>query len=195
MKSLSWLDLLGRLDWRTRQDEKPAAPASGVRGLPKPALRWVGSAGRIALRPFDWETDADSVCAWQQETYGLNFPVFDFNEAFCAAFRHDLRRAMLDGNHGLLMLDDGAPCGFVWLVVCQNNWTSERFGYVNNIYIAPHRRGQKLGEELLQYSNLWFKNRRVKRVRLTVTATNAAACALYENQGFSITRWEMEKEI
>ncbi len=194
MKTLPWLERWGR---PKRETMAPPAEvgASGVRSLPRPAIRWVGSAGRIALRPFDWVADADAVCQWQEETYGLNFPDFEFTADFAAAFRHDLRRATLDGQHGVFMLDDGAPCGFLWVVVCSNNWTGERYGYINNIFIAPARRGSKLGAELIKHAEAWFRSRRVRRVRLTVTASNAAACGLYEGLGYAVTRWEMERDI
>jgi ribosomal protein S18 acetylase RimI-like enzyme len=173
--------------------------SQGPRPLPRPALRWVGPSGKIALRPFSWDTDADAVCRWQTETYALNFAGFHFNDTFASAFRHDLRRAMLDDGHGLFVLDEGPSggqnCGFIWLVVCQNTWTNERYGYINNLYIVPEKRGQDLAQSLLQFSDEWFKGRRVSKLRLTVTASNAAACRLYEKGGYQVTRWEMEKEI
>jgi ribosomal protein S18 acetylase RimI-like enzyme len=173
-----------------------------VRGgpLPEPVLRWIGPDHRVALRSFCFEADAAAVCDFQEETYALNFPDYHFTRGFAQAFRHDLRRATLDGHHGLFVLDerdggDALLIGFLWLVVCENNWTGERYGYVNNVYIAPSRRGQGLGLELMQQTDEWFRSRGVHRVRLTVTSTNAAAAALYERSGFRITRWEMEKEI
>lgn len=167
----------------------------GVLHLPRPALRWVGPAGRVAIRAFDWEADANTVCTWQRETYALNFEGFHFSESFANAFRNDLRRATLDADHGLFMLDDGHPCGFLWLVICRNTWTGERYGYVNNLYVTHERRGHGFGEELLNYSEDWFKKRRVSRLRLTVTVSNEAACRLYEKAGYKVTRWEMEKDV
>ncbi len=185
-----------------KREDAPASvarPLHAPRALPRPALRWVGPLGKIALRPFNWDYDADIVCRWQSETYALNFAAFHFNDTFASAFRHDLRRAMLDEAHGLFVLDEGPSggesCGFIWLVVCQNTWTSERYGYINNLYIVPEKRGQKLGESLLGFSDEWFKSRRVSKLRLTVTASNQAACRLYEKGGYEVTRWEMEKEI
>jgi len=171
------------------------ASVNGVRGLPRPALRWLGPAGRIALREFDFETDADSVCAFQEETYTLNFPDFRYTESFASAFRHDLRRAGLDPHHGLFVLDEGAIIGFLWLVICENNWTGERYGYVNNLYLTPARRGMELGDELMAQADLFFRSRRIKRVRLTVTSANSAATRLYARCGYAVTRWEMEKEL
>ena len=175
----------------------PAAPA--MRGLPTPAVRWVGAAGRIALRPFDFAFDGAAVAEFQRETYQLNFPDFNFNDSFTAAFRHDLRRAALDGHHGIFVLDSGAAAnriaGFLWLVVCENSWTRERYGYINNIYVAPSQRGEGLGRALLAQSDDWFRAKGIRRVRLTVTATNEAARHLYEESGFRLTRIEMDKDL
>jgi ribosomal protein S18 acetylase RimI-like enzyme len=133
---------------------------------------------------------------FQAETYEFNFPGFRYSPEFGHAFRTDLKRASLDPQHGLFVLDEGGKvCGFLWLVVCQNTWTGERYGYINNIYIAPRRRGQKLGRELLHQADNFFRSRGVKRVRLTVTASNLAAVHLYEGCGFKTSRWEMEKEL
>lgn len=163
--------------------------------LPTPALKWIGAGGRIALRSFHFSSDADAVCAFQQETYTLNFPDFRYTEAFEAAFRHDLRRATLDPHHALFVLDDGEIVGFMWLVVCQNTWTNERYGYINNLYLSPQRRGQNLGRELMEQSDAFFRSRHIQRSRLTVTASNLPAVHLYENCGFEVTRWEMEKQL
>jgi ribosomal protein S18 acetylase RimI-like enzyme len=76
-----------------------------------------------------------------------------------------------------------------------DTWTNERYGYINNLYVAPGKRGQGLASTLLEFSNGWFKKNRIKKLRLTVTASNEAACHLYEKGGFHIARWEMEKEI
>ncbi len=178
----------------------PAARVKGLRDLPNPALRWVGEAGRIALREFSFEADTETICSFQEETYALNFPSFHYTPGFAQAFRHDLRRATLDNHHGLFVLDErreekGDLAGFLWLVVCENNWTGERYGYINNVYVLPARRGQGLGQELMRYTDDFFRSRGVRRVRLTVTASNAEAATLYKHAGYDVTRWEMEKEL
>ncbi len=183
----------------SRPNSESLSLAPGPRPLPRPAIRWVGSESNIAIRAFEWTTDIESVCLWQRDTYTLNFPSFQFTPEFALAFRHDLRRATLDEHHGLFVLDDGpsggGTCGFLWLVICLNSWTNERYGYINNIYLLPEKRGQHLGEELLAHAENWFKNRRVSKLRLTVTASNSAACHLYERVGYHIERHEMEKDL
>ena len=160
-------------------------------------LRFVGAEKNIALRSFAWEADADSVCSWQRETYALNFPDFKITAEFTGAFRHDLRRAFLDGNHALWILDDpySGPCGFIWVVLCTNSWTNERYGYVNNVFVEATHRGGHLGEELLEHAAEWFRTRKVERLRLTVTGSNASALRLYERAGFVVERLEMERGL
>ena len=199
MKPLVW-----RLPFLSQKSEDSSAPqrnsaTQSNRPLPRSAIRWIGPQSKIALRPFEWQTDVEHICQWQRETYAVNFPSFHFTPEFANAFRHDLRRATLDGQHGLFVLDDGpsggGTCGFLWLVLCVNSWTNERYGYVNNIYVAPDKRGLHLAEELLKHGEGWFRSRRVNKLRLTVTASNESALHLYERTGYRTERFEMEKEI
>ena len=171
----------------------PAAqPAASA---PRGTVRRLGADG-LALRVFDWESDTPAVCEFQHDTYALNFPGYEFTRHFDEAFRHDLRRATLDGQHRLFVLEDGGGvCGFLWIVVCENNWTGERYGYINNIYVTPQWRGRGLGQELMAHADEQFRAQGVRRARLTVTASNQQAVALYEAAGFGVTRWEMEKEL
>ena len=190
MKALSWRALFAPRQAATA----PGAPA-------RPLLRRVEGWPRVGLREFDWNADADVIGEWQRETYALNFPEFAFTPDFAAAFRHDLRRASLDENNGLFVLSELDPkrgeilYAFVWIVLCHNNWTGERYGYINNLYVEPARRGCGLSDELLLHAEGWFRERRVTKLRLTVTATNVAACKLYERMGYATQRFEMEKEI
>jgi len=197
MKSLPWRFPF-RAQWaRAGGAEVAPSPAPLAREWPSPVLAWVGHEKTIALRGFEWQADADHLCAWQRETYAINFPDFKLSLEFAQAFRSDLRRAFLDTNHALWMLDDPAtgPCGFIWVVLCTNSWTNERYGYVNNLFIEGAKRGGHLGEELLSHAGTWFKARRVERLRLTVTASNESAVRLYERAGFSVERLEMEKKL
>lgn len=181
------------------------APALKARThvMPRPVVRWVDE-GRIALRGFVFETDGDAICNFQEETYNLNFPDFQYTKKFADAFRYDLRRAGLDPNHGIFVLDDGREtppgksgniAGFLWTVIAQNNWSGEHFGYINNLYVAPERRGAGLGRELMKYADGFFRGRGIRRVRLTVTQTNESAVRLYRDCGYEVDRWEMQKEL
>jgi len=178
------------------------AAAIGDR-MPRPAIRWLGPRASLALRSFDYAADIEAVAAFQRDNYELNFPEFVYSRDFETAFRMDVRRATLDANHAIYVLDEAGQSragasqvvGFVWLVVCENGWTNERYGYINNLYLTPEKRGLGLAGELMAQADAFFRTRRIRRVRLTVTSSNERAAALYERSGFSTTRWEMEKDI
>ena len=173
----------------------PPCVAPPTTAAPRGILCRLGSDG-LALRAFDWESDSAAVCEFQHDTDALNFPGYQFTSHFDQAFRHDLRRAMLDNLHHLFVLEDGSGvCGFLWIVICENNWTGERYGYLNNIYVAPPRRGRGLGKALMAHADEVLRAQGVQKARLTVTSSNQSAVALYEAAGFSKTRWEMEKEL
>jgi len=205
------ISLLRFSRWKTKSlvAEPPAAKGSTPfiaparpQTFPSPVIRW-SAGGRIALRNFHYDADVNAICSFQEETYALNFPGFQYTPKFADAFRYDLRRAWLDPNHGIFVLDDGREirqktgniAGFLWVVICQNNWSGDRYGYVNNIYVPPSRRGAGLSKELLKQSEEWFRARGIKRIRLTVTATNESAVALYRSCGYDVDRWEMEKTL
>ena len=171
--------------------------------MPCPVVRWVGE-GRIALRGFVFENDGAAICNFQEETYGINFPDFQYTKAFADAFSYDLRRAGLDPNHGIFVLDDGREtppgkhgniAGFLWVVITQNTWSGERYGYINNLYVSPERRGGGLGRELMKQADEFFRSRGIRRVRLTVTHNNESAVELYRACGYQVDRWEMQKKL
>ncbi len=179
----------------------PAARADY--NLPSTPIRWVENTD-IALRPFVFESDANTICGFQEETYLLNFPDFRYTPAFANAFRYDLRRASFSPDHGIFVLENAAEsqtrklpsiAGFLWLMISQNSWSGERSGYVNNLYVSPSYRNQGMGRELLRQSDDFFRSREIVNIRLTVTQSNADAIALYRRNGFAVTRWEMEKKL
>lgn len=203
------ISLLRRTRWKTRSNKNalgqqsrstPGESLVRTQAFPCPVIRWVAE-GRIALRSFVFDTDTEAICSFQEETYAFNFPDFRYTPKFSEAFRYDVRRAALDPDHGIFVLDDGREtkqktsniAGFLWVVLCHNNWSGERYGYVNNLYISPSRRGAGLSKELMKQSDEWFRSRGIKRIRLTVTASNESAVALYRSCGYDVDRWEMEK--
>lgn len=187
-----------RVAWERRKTpENGAGKSTFATPMPRAPLRWLDE-GRVALRPFDFCRDADVVCDFQKETYALNFEDFQYTENFARAFRHDLRRAAMDTNHGLFVLQQhphGKVMGFLWLIVYQNHWTGDQYGYVNNLYLSTSHRGRGLGRELMAQTDDFFRGRGVRMVRLSVTVANEAATHLYESCGYRTTRWEMEKKL
>jgi ribosomal protein S18 acetylase RimI-like enzyme len=63
-----------------------------------------------------------------------------------------------------------------------------RVGHITQICVAPERRGQGIGSELLWRSARAFAERGCNAVSLTVTASNHGAIRLYERIGFRTIR-------
>lgn len=79
--------------------------------------------------------------------------------------------------------DGTEDCGTIQGVVQNAGW-----GAVQNVGIAPEYRGLGLGRALVVRSLLGFREARVPRVYLEVTARNTPAVALYRSVGFRLAR-------
>jgi ribosomal protein S18 acetylase RimI-like enzyme len=152
--------------------------------------------GDMMLRKFSYAYDVDVVCSFQQDNYTLNFPGFVVDHRFLNSFRQDLRRAVDDPTHGVFVVEKrGDIVGFLWLVTYENGWTGENYGYVNSVYVSPEARGEGIGRLLMEHTENYFRQRNICRIRLTVTASNDVAVHLYTSQGYTIARYEMEKNL
>ncbi len=136
------------------------------------------------------------MASFQEDNFSANFPDFIMTRRFDACFRHDIKRAGHNRDHGLFVIEIGGQIvAFLWVAVYYNSWTGERYGYVNNIYVCREYRNRGLGKLLLNKADSFVRSRRVRNIRLTVTCSNPEAIALYEKMGYQTTRHEMEKEI
>jgi GNAT superfamily N-acetyltransferase len=79
--------------------------------------------------------------------------------------------------------DHSDDCGTIQGIVQMGGW-----GAVQNVGVAPEYRGLGLGRALIVRSLEGFREARVMRVYLEVTARNTAAVALYRSVGFRLTR-------
>lgn len=79
--------------------------------------------------------------------------------------------------------DTGDDCGTIQGVVQTGGW-----GAVQNVGVAPEYRGLGLGRALILQSLFGFREARVNRVYLEVTARNTPAVALYRSVGFRLAR-------
>lgn len=148
------------------------------------------------LRRFNWFRDAEVVYSFQEDTFSVNFPDFIMTRRFETAFRNDLRRATNDRNHGVFVVEiEGEVVGFLWVAIFSNTWTGERYGYINNIYVRPELRERGIGNMMMAKAESFFRFHHLRKLRLTVTSSNAAALGLYQKAGFQIQRHEMEKDM
>lgn len=79
--------------------------------------------------------------------------------------------------------DAADDCGTIQGVVQAGGW-----GAVQNVGVAPEFRGFGLGRALIVRALLGFREARVGRVYLEVTARNTPAVALYRSVGFRLAR-------
>lgn len=74
-------------------------------------------------------------------------------------------------------------CGTIQGVIQTGNW-----GAIQNVGVAPGHRGIGLGRALVLQSLAGFREVKVLRVYLEVTARNSSAVALYRSVGFRLVR-------
>lgn len=96
---------------------------------------------------------------------------------------------------------DDVVVGYCWAGIEPLSWKELRdeAGFVHDIALDPAARRKGAGRALLQAAVEWFRERKVARVMLWTSTSNAAARDLFEKSGFRPTMTEMtlvlEKEI
>lgn len=79
---------------------------------------------------------------------------------------------------------DGTPVGMIWLQASHHPVTEIPDFLVVNLAVEPAVRGQGVGKRLLETAQAYCTAEGVQRLRLFVSATNAAALELYTAMGF-----------
>ena len=86
-------------------------------------------------------------------------------------------------NHVYLAESDGVVCGLVW---CKLSAVEAGLAEIFQMWVNPKHRGMGVGEKLLQAAIECARNHSMERIGLDVTATNSAAAAFYQSQGFQL---------
>lgn len=66
---------------------------------------------------------------------------------------------------------------------------------VNELWVAPERRGEGLARELMARAESWGRERGAERARLSVNADNEAGRSLYESLGYEVRRLRMDRGL
>ena len=66
---------------------------------------------------------------------------------------------------------------------------------IEEVYVAPERRGEELATALLERAEAWARERGCERATLSVNADNDAARALYEDRGYGVRRLKMDRRL
>lgn len=93
-------------------------------------------------------------------------------------------RLLEDGEVTVLLAGDG-PDGFALFRLRPSLWAEAPEAYLEELYVAPPRRGAGLGRALLEATMRTVREAGAIRIDLCTGETDRAARALYESCGFT----------
>lgn len=94
-------------------------------------------------------------------------------------------REMLAGDEMTVLLGGHGPDGIAQLRFRRSIWSGELDAYLEELYVAPERRGVGLGRALLEAAMQTAREAGATRIDLGTSEDDTAALALYESAGFT----------
>jgi len=94
-------------------------------------------------------------------------------------------RQLLDGSDTLVLLAGDGPDGLAVLRFRAAIWSAGLESYLAELYVAPARRGQGLGRELMEAALRAARDRGADSMDIGVDEPDLAARRLYESLGFT----------
>ncbi len=76
--------------------------------------------------------------------------------------------------------------GGITVIVAEDGVKVAHTAHIYSVYVRPEWRGQDLGQMLMQACMAWAHQHSIMQLKLSVTATNIPAIALYLKCGFSV---------
>jgi len=135
--------------------------------------------------------DLDIIVGFKKRSVGKNFPESGFDEG---VFRTVLLGAARKNPDCIRVLEaDGKAVGYVWLKVMRTSVGT--FGRVQHIFVEDRVRKRGLGKKLMESAEEYLRSRGIKKMKLTVTATNDEALSFYRDMGYETKRFVMEKDL
>jgi ribosomal protein S18 acetylase RimI-like enzyme len=92
---------------------------------------------------------------------------------------------LIDGGEALILLGGDGPHGIAVLRFRPALWTESLDAYLEELYVAPDRRGEGLGRALLEAALELSRSRGASFIYLGTSVDDVAARALYEKLGFT----------
>jgi ribosomal protein S18 acetylase RimI-like enzyme len=142
-------------------------------------LRWPGRSGEVSVRRADID---DALLAARL--------LHDFNTEFATptpgveALTRTLAR-LLAGEETIVLLGAEGPDGLALLRLRPSLWAEGLDAYLEELYVAPPRRGRGIGRALLEAAMEAAREAGARRIELGTSETDTAARGLYESCGFS----------
>jgi ribosomal protein S18 acetylase RimI-like enzyme len=114
----------------------------------------------------------------------------DFNTEFSeptpgVAFLTERTRRLLADREITVLLGGERPDGLALLRFRPSVWTPTLDAYLEELYVAPDRRGRGIGRALLQAAIDAARERGAAHIDLNTSEDDTAARALYERTGFT----------
>jgi ribosomal protein S18 acetylase RimI-like enzyme len=114
----------------------------------------------------------------------------DFNREFdeptpAAEVLAERAARMIADEEILVLLAGDGPDGIAQLSFRTSIWTGEPDAYLQELYVAPGRRGEGLGRELLEAAMELARARGATHIDLGTSEDDVAARGLYESSGFT----------
>ena len=92
---------------------------------------------------------------------------------------------MLESGEIVVLLAGEGPDGLALLTIRNQVWTGEPDAYLQELYVAPPRRGEGLGRALLEGAMDEVRSRGATHIDLTTSEDDTAALGLYASAGFT----------
>jgi ribosomal protein S18 acetylase RimI-like enzyme len=114
----------------------------------------------------------------------------DFNTEYeeetppVAELTRHAERMLREGEMTVLLAGEG-PDGLALLRFRPSVWTERQEAYLQELYVVPARRGQGIGEALMQAVLATCRARDAAWIELNTGETNVAARSLYRKLGFT----------
>lgn len=135
--------------------------------------------------------DMDKICSFKGKSVSLNFPRSTFNEEMFR--RHLLRQVGLKPDTIKIIEVGGQVAGYIWFKVVDSSVGV--FGRIEHVFVDDAFRKRGIGKKLMKEAEAYFKDKGVRKVKLTVTTGNKTAASMYKSMGYETRRYVMEKDL
>jgi ribosomal protein S18 acetylase RimI-like enzyme len=125
-------------------------------------------------------TDAEAAATLLHD---FNTEYDDFTPGVPALTRRLAR--LIDAGEAVVLLGGEGPHGIAVLRFRPSLWTESLDAYLEELYVAPGRRGEGLGRALLEAALELSRSRGAGYIYLGTSVDDVAARALYEKLGFT----------
>ncbi|MEN7548084.1 GNAT family N-acetyltransferase [Rapidithrix thailandica] len=82
-------------------------------------------------------------------------------------------------------------CGYGKIKENTEKQAEGKYGYIGFMFVAKDYRGNRIGEQIINRLNGWFRSKQIRETRLDVYDQNPNAIRAYQRAGFSKLKLEM----